>query len=236
MQKVRRQGLVADLWPNLRMIQVSGIFFSAYFEDNSTLMRLVRKIYSWVVTIVLFTQYLFLVMYALTEAYNADQRAAYSVTILFFTHTLIKYTYFSTNTDKITRALAMWNNPNSHPLFAESNARCRASALSRMRKLLFFVAGVTIFSTVSWTTLTFVGESVREVPDPESENGTMFIETPRLMLPSWYPFDVMHGFPHMLVFVVQARSLCTILVPIICTRGAAILLVQGEVECTRCGY
>lgn len=207
MQKLRKQGLVLDLWPNLRLIQLSGIFFSAYHDDNSTLMRLVRKLYSWLVTVVLFTQYAFLVVYVITDAHDADQRAAYSVTILFFTHTLIKFVYFSTNNGQMCRTLAMWNNPNSHPLFTESNTRHRAIAVSRMRKLLFFAGGVTIFSTISWTTITFVGDSMRLVPDPETENGTMLMEVPRLMLPSYYPFDVMHGVPYIIVFALQARSI-----------------------------
>lgn len=205
MQKMRKQGLVADLWPNIRLIQLSGLFFSAYYDDNSTLMRLVRKTYSWLVTLLLFAQYAFMVMYALTESYDADQRAAYSVTILFFTHSLIKFVYFASNNEQMCRTLAMWNNPGSHPLFAESNARHRASAISRMRKLLAFAAGATIFATVSWTTITFVGESVRLVPDPETENGTMYVEAPRLMLPSWYPFDVMHGVAYFIAFALQVR-------------------------------
>lgn len=203
MQKVRKQGLVNDLWPNIRLIQASGLFISSYYENNSTLMRLIRKIYSWTVTVLIFTQYIFLCIFAATESYTADQRAAFTVTIFFFTHPLIKFVYFSTGNEKFTRTLAAWNNANSHPLFTESNARFRASGVTRMRKLLMFAGVVTIFTTVSWTLITFVGDSVREVADPESENGTMFIEAPRLMLPSMYPFDVMDGTGYIVAFVYQ---------------------------------
>lgn len=193
MQKIRKQGLVADLWPNIRLIQLSGLFISAYYADNGMLMRLLRKIYSWIVTLILFTQYILIIIFAFTESYNADQRATYSVTILFFTHSLIKFVYFSMSTEKFYRTLGLWNNPNQHPLFAESNARHRASAISRMRKLLMWTGGITLFTVGSWTTLTFVGDSVRDVPDPETDNETMSIETPRLLIPSYYPFETMQG-------------------------------------------
>lgn len=206
MQKLRKQGLVADLWPNIRLMQLSGLFISEYYDDNSTLMRLIRKTYSWIVTILIFVQYFLMIIWAASEAYDADQRAAYTVTILFFTHPLIKFTYFSTRTHRFYRALASWNNSNSHPLFVESNARHRASTISRMRGLLMYIGSITIFATVAWTVITFVGESVREVPDPESENGTMFIETPRLMVPTWYPWDASDGVAHMATLVYQVSE------------------------------
>lgn len=206
MQKLRKQGLVADLWPNIRLMQLSGLFITQYYEDNSTLMRLIRKIYSWITAILVFTQYILLVIWALTESYDADQRAAYSVTILFFTHPLIKFIYFSTKTNRFYRTLSAWNNANSHPLFAESNARHRASTLARMRKLLMYVGSITIFATVAWTVITFIGESVRTVPDPESENGTITIEAPRLMVPAWYPWDVMGGLTYYLTLVYQVLA------------------------------
>lgn len=205
MQKVRKVGLVADLWPNIRFIQLSGLFITAFYENNTSLMRLIRKTYSWTVAILMITQFIFLCIYAATESYNPDQRAAYTVTIFFFTHSLIKFVYFSTGTGKFYRGLAAWNNANSHPLFAESNARFRASGLARMRKLLMLVGGVTIFTTVSWTTLTFVGDSVREIPDPETENGTITIPAPRLLMPSWYPFETMHGVGYIIALVWQVR-------------------------------
>lgn len=203
MQKVRKQALVADLWPNIRLMQLSGLFISQYYDDNSTLMRLIRKIYSWITTILVFAQYIFMIVWAITESYNADQRAAHSVTVLFFTHSMIKFTYFSSRTNRFYRTLASWNNANSHPLFAESNARHRAITIARMRKLLMYVGSITIFATVAWTVITFVGESVREVPDPESENGTIFIEAPRLMIPAWYPWSFYHGLGHIISLVYQ---------------------------------
>ncbi|XP_065201681.1 odorant receptor coreceptor [Planococcus citri] len=203
MQKIRKQGLVADLWPNIRLMQLSGLFITEYYEDNSALMRLIRKLYSWIIFMLVMMNYVFMLLWAFTESYDADQRATHSVTILFFTHAVIKFIYFSTKTERFYRALASWNNANSHPLFAESNARHRAASLGRMRKLLMVIGSITIFAAVSWTVITFIGESVREVPDPETENGTMIIEAPRLMLPAWYPYDAAHGIGHLGTLVYQ---------------------------------
>lgn len=206
MQKIRKQGLVADLWPNIRLMQLSGLFISEYYDDNSALMRLIRKMYSWTVFGLVFMNYLFMGLWAATQSYNADQRATHAVTILFFTHSLIKFIFFSSKTENFYRVLASWNNANSHPLFAESNARHRATSLGRMRKLLTTVGSITIFATVSWTVVTFIGDSTHEVPDPETVNETMIIEVPRLMVPATYPFDVSHGMAHIGVLVYQVKT------------------------------
>lgn len=206
MQKVQKKGLVADLWPNIRIIQFSGLFISSYYSDNSTMMKLLRKIYSWLVTVILFGQFLALVGWAVARSYDADQRAKHSVTVLFFTHTLIKYMYFAMNSDKFHRTLAMWNTPNTHLLFAESNARHRAIILSRFRKVLTFVLGVTVFTVTAWTMLTLVEDDQYRVPDPETENGTMFVRKPRLLVPSLYPFEHFDGPAHIGVLVLQVGT------------------------------
>lgn len=72
-----------------------------------------------------------------------------------------------------------------------------------MRQLLIIVSAVTIFTTLSWTTITFFGDSVLEVPNPESYNETMAIPIPRLMLHSWYPWDASHGLGYLVAFVLQ---------------------------------
>lgn len=72
-----------------------------------------------------------------------------------------------------------------------------------MRQLLIIVATVTIFTTISWTTITFFGESVWEVPDPETFNQTMTVKVPRLMLHSWYPWDASAGLGYIVAFVLQ---------------------------------
>jgi len=72
-----------------------------------------------------------------------------------------------------------------------------------MRQLLIIVSIVTIFTTISWTTITFFGESVWKVPNPETFNQTMYVPVPRLMLHSWYPWDSSHGLGYIVAFVLQ---------------------------------
>lgn len=72
-----------------------------------------------------------------------------------------------------------------------------------MRQLLIIVSAVTIFSTISWTGLTFFGESVWEVPNPETFNETMTVPIPRLMVNSYYPWDASHGLGYFVAFVLQ---------------------------------
>ncbi|XP_050428132.1 odorant receptor coreceptor isoform X2 [Adelges cooleyi] len=199
----KKDGLIKDLWPNIRLIQMSGLFISEYYDDYSGFAVLLRKIYSWITTILIYSQYLFIVMFMITKSYSSDQLAAGVVTTLFFAHSMIKYLYFSSGTKSFYRTLGCWNNTSPHPLFAESYSRFHARSLARMRQLLVIVSVVTVFSTVSWTMITFVGESVYDVPNPESYNKTMAVPIPRLMLNSWYPWDASHGIGYLVAFVYQ---------------------------------
>ena len=104
-----------------------------------------------------------------------DDLTANTITLLFFTHSIVKVIYFAVRSKLFYRTLGIWNNPNSHPLFAESDARYHAIALSKMRTLLFAVGAATILSVVCWTGITFVGESVKKVVDPIT-NETMIVE------------------------------------------------------------
>lgn len=81
--------------------------------------------------------------------------------------------------------------------------RFHAKSLARMRQLLIIVSVVTIFTTLSWTIITFFGESVWEVPDPETFNQTMTVKVPRLMLHSWYPWDASQGLGYLVAFILQ---------------------------------
>lgn len=47
-----------------------------------------------------------------------------------------------------SRTLSIWNQMNSHPLFAESDARFHASAVNKMRRLLYGVVIGTLLSVV----------------------------------------------------------------------------------------
>lgn len=83
--------------------------------------------------------------------------------------------------------------------------RFHAKSLARMRQLLIIVSIVTIFTTLSWTIITFFGESVWEVPDPETYNQTMTVQVPRLMLHSWYPWDASQGLGYLVAFILQVK-------------------------------
>ena len=50
-------------------------------------------------------------------------RSANTITALFFTHSVTKFIYVALNSEKIYRTLGIWNQSNTHPLFAESDAR-----------------------------------------------------------------------------------------------------------------
>lgn len=119
----KKDGLIKDLWPNIRLIQMSGLFISEYYDDYSGLAVLFRKVYSWITTLIIYTQYIFVVKFMVSESHDSDQLAAGVVTTLFFAHSMIKYMYFSMGTKSFYRTLGSWNNLSPHPLFAESHSR-----------------------------------------------------------------------------------------------------------------
>lgn len=43
-QKSQYRGLVADLLPNIRAMQVSGLYLMEYHSENSAMQRLMRKV------------------------------------------------------------------------------------------------------------------------------------------------------------------------------------------------
>lgn len=92
---------------------------------------------------------------------------------------------------------------NSHPLFAESNARYRALAYTKMRRLLMIIGIGTILTVFSWTGITFVGDSTRNIRDPENTNETITVSVPRLMIGSAYPWDARSGMAYILTFIYQ---------------------------------
>ncbi|KAL0267300.1 UNVERIFIED_CONTAM: hypothetical protein PYX00_009613 [Menopon gallinae] len=184
MSKFKQHGLVADLWPNIRLMQLSGHFLHEYHEDNGAMQVLMRRLYSSVHLILVFLQFA-------------------AITVLFFTHCITKFCYFALRRKKFYRTLASWNSINSHPLFAESHARHRAQAITRSRRLLMIIVIGTLFTAIGWTGCTFFGDSTKNVPDPENKNETVTVQIPRLMMRSWYPWNAMSGMPYILSFVYQ---------------------------------
>ncbi|NP_001303637.1 odorant receptor coreceptor [Cimex lectularius] len=184
-------------------MQLTGHWLLEYHEENGGIMRLLRLAYCWITTLLILVQFGFLVCFLILETYDADQMAAATITTLFFLHSVTKYLYFALRSKYFYRTLSAWNQVNSHPLFAESNARHRATALSRMRKLLMIIGVGTIFSVLAWTTVTFLDEPYRDITDPDDVNSTITVEVPQLMVDAWYPWDARNGMAYFLTFIYQ---------------------------------
>uniref|UniRef100_A0A1A9X5T9 Odorant receptor coreceptor n=1 Tax=Glossina brevipalpis TaxID=37001 RepID=A0A1A9X5T9_9MUSC len=111
--------------------------------------------------------------------------------------------YLACSQKNFYRTINIWNQVNTHPLFAESDARYHSIALGKMRKLFFLVMLTTVTSTIAWITLTFFGESVKFAVDKET-NSTLTVEIPRLPIKSFYPWDASSGMFYIISFVYQS--------------------------------
>ncbi|XP_049532607.1 odorant receptor coreceptor [Anopheles darlingi] len=197
-QPTKYVGLVADLMPNIRLMQASGHFLFRYVTGPI----LIRKLYSWWTLIMVLLQFFAILGNLATNADDVNELTANTITTLFFTHSVTKFIYFAVNSENFYRTLGVWNQTNSHPLFAESDARYHSIALAKMRKLLVLVMGTTVLSVVAWVTITFFGESVKNVLDKET-NETYTVEIPRLPIKSWYPWNAMSGPAYIFSFIYQ---------------------------------
>ncbi|XP_035903782.1 odorant receptor coreceptor isoform X2 [Anopheles stephensi] len=197
-QPTKYVGLVADLMPNIRLMQASGHFLFRYVTGPI----LIRKVYSWWTLIMVLMQFFAILGNLASNADDVNELTANTITTLFFTHSVTKFIYFAVNSENFYRTLGIWNQTNSHPLFAESDARYHSIALAKMRKLLVLVMVTTILSVVAWVTITFFGESVKNVLDKET-NETYTVEIPRLPIKSWYPWNAMSGPAYIFSFIYQ---------------------------------
>nr|AOG12930.1 odorant receptor [Eogystia hippophaecolus] len=202
MAKVKAQGLVSDLMPNIKLMQMAGHFLFNYHSDNSGMSTLLRKIYASVHAVFIVTQYFAMVANMAMYSDEVNELTANTITVLFFAHSIIKLIFFALNSKSFYRTLAIWNQSNSHPLFTESDARYHQLALTKMRRLLYFICGVTILSVFSWVTITFFGESVYMLVNKET-NETLTEPAPRLPVKAWYPFNAMSGTMYIVAFVLQ---------------------------------
>nr|XP_031838998.1 odorant receptor coreceptor isoform X3 [Nomia melanderi] len=200
MMKFKQQGLVADLAPNITLMKIFGHFLFNYYNDNSS--KFLHKVFCIIHLMLIILQFGLCGLNLMFESGDVDVLTANTITMLFFTHSVVKLVYFAVRTKPFYKTFGIWNNPNSHPLFAESNARYHQLAIKKMRILLLAVMGSTVLSTISWTTITFIGDSVKKVIDPVT-NETSFVEVPRLMVPSWYPYDASHGMAHIMTLIFQ---------------------------------
>nr|QOI12086.1 Orco [Ips typographus] len=203
MNKFKVAGLVADLMPNIRLIQASGHFMFNYYADDSGSLHILRLAYSCMHLFLVLLQYGCIFGNLVREKDNVNYLAANTITILFFTHCLTKFIYFAVQSKLFYRTLGIWNQSNSHPIFLESNNRYHALALKKMRNLLYIIIVGTIISACAWTAITFVEDSVHEIPDPDNENSTIVEAIPRLLIKSWYPFNAMSGMTYYIALVYQ---------------------------------
>ncbi|XP_058062808.1 odorant receptor coreceptor [Anopheles bellator] len=197
-QPTKYVGLVADLMPNIKLMQASGHFLFRYVTGPI----LIRKLYSWWTLIMVLMQFFAILGNLATTADDVNELTANTITALFFTHSVTKFIYFAVNAENFYRTLGIWNQTNTHPLFAESDARYHSIALAKMRKLLVLVMGTTVLAVVAWVTITFFGDSVRNVLDKET-NETYTIDIPRLPIKSWYPWNAMSGPAYIFSFIYQ---------------------------------
>ncbi|XP_047511461.1 odorant receptor coreceptor [Pieris napi] len=202
MNKVKTQGLVSDLMPNIKLMQIAGHFLFNYHSENDGMSTLLRKVYASVHAFLIVTQYLCMVANMAQYSDEVNELTANTITILFFAHSIIKLLFFAITSKNFYRTLAVWNQSNSHPLFTESDARYHQLALTKMRRLLYFICGMTMFSVVCWVTITFFGDSVRLILDKDT-NETLTEPAPRLPVKAWYPFNVMSGTMYIVAFVFQ---------------------------------
>ncbi|KAM0734303.1 Odorant receptor coreceptor, partial [Formica fusca] len=186
MKMKQQQGLVADLMPNIRVMKMFGHFVFNYYDDNSS--KYLHKIYCCVNLFLLLLQFGLCAVNLIIESADVDDLTANTITLLFFTHSIVKIIYFAVRSKYFYKTWGIWNNPNTHPLFAESNAKYHAIALKKMRLLLFLVGATTVLSAIAWTILTFLEHPIRKIVDPVT-NETTIIELPKLLVRSFYPFD-----------------------------------------------
>uniref|UniRef100_A0A1B0C554 Odorant receptor n=1 Tax=Glossina palpalis gambiensis TaxID=67801 RepID=A0A1B0C554_9MUSC len=192
-------GLVADLMPNIKLMKFSGLFMHAFTSGSA----LGKKIYSSIHLALIVLQFLSILVNMALNADEVNELSGNTITVLFFTHSITKFIYLACSQKNFYRTISIWNQVNTHPLFAESDARYHSIALAKMRKLFFLVMLTTVASAVAWVTLTFFGESVKFAVDKEN-NSTMTVEIPRLPIKSFYPWDASSGISYIISFIYQA--------------------------------
>lgn len=202
LQQQKYQGLVGDLLPNIRWMQASGHFLFKFVNGPI----LLRKIYSSMHFVLVLTQFVFIVINLAQNTDEVNELTANTITTLFFVHCITKFIYFAVNSGGFYRTLNIWNQSNTHPLFAESDARYHTIALSKMRRLLLLIIILTMLSVAAWTTVTFFGESTKLVMNHDT-NVTEKVVIPRLPFKSFYPWPAMSGTFYYVSFGIQVTEI-----------------------------
>lgn len=144
MTQNKYSGLVADLMPNIRLMRLVGHYFFR-FDPSSAF---ISKLYSTMHLCFFLMQYVFLIINMATNTSEVNELTANTITVLHFTHTITKFLYVALNGKEVYRTFNIWNQANSHPLFAESDARYHAIALAKMRKNLYMITTLTVGAAV----------------------------------------------------------------------------------------
>ncbi|XP_046805450.1 odorant receptor coreceptor isoform X1 [Lucilia cuprina] len=202
LQPTKYVGLVADLMPNIKLMKYSGLFMHAFTGGSP----LLKKVYSSIHLVLILAQFMFILVNMALNADEVNELSGNTITALFFTHCVTKFIYLAVNQKNFYRTLNIWNQVNTHPLFAESDARYHSIALAKMRKLFFLVMLTTVASAVAWITITFFGESVKFAFDKET-NSSITVEIPRLPIKSFYPWDASQGIFYTISFAFQGYYL-----------------------------
>jgi len=98
--KSKYRGLVQDLWPNIKLMQVSGLYLLEYHENDTPSLRTMRKMYSYMHTALLLLGFASIILYLFFESYDVDDYAAHTVTVLYFFHSVTRTLWFMMNVKK----------------------------------------------------------------------------------------------------------------------------------------
>lgn len=135
-------GLVADMMPNIRLMRLVGHYMHRFSSGSAFL----SKVYSTIHLMMFLMQFVFLVINLALNTGEVNELTANTITVLHFTHTITKFLYVAVNGKAVYRTFNIWNQPNSHPLFAESDARYHSIALAKMRKNFYFITSLTLMT------------------------------------------------------------------------------------------
>lgn len=109
MQKVKKHGLVGDLWPHIQLMKATGMWLFNYYEDNGPSIKFFRVIYSTVTSVLMLVQFAALLAFLLLDCSGGDQLASGTITFLFFAHSIGKYMYLAFRVNLFYRLLGAWN-------------------------------------------------------------------------------------------------------------------------------
>lgn len=98
-EKKQYSGLVADLMPNIRLMQALGCFLHR-FSDGSPFLN---KLYSFMHLTFLFLQYIALIINLAMNTSEVNELTANTITVLHFTHTITKFSYLALSSKSFYR-------------------------------------------------------------------------------------------------------------------------------------